>query len=76
MDNVVIVQELIHTLDNKKGKLGCMTIKIDLAKAYDHLEWSFILKVLRVFHFPHTLIELIMSRVSSSRDIVVFENCH
>ena len=41
-DNAIIVQELIHTLGRKKGKTGFMVIKIDLKKAYDKLEWSFI----------------------------------
>lgn len=38
-----------------------MAIKVDLAKAYDHLEWIFIHKALKTFHFPQLLIELIMS---------------
>ena len=59
-------------LDNKKGKVGFMAIKIDLAKAYDCLEWSFICKVLRAFHFPHVLIDLIMSCVSSTSTSILF----
>ncbi|KAK9986163.1 hypothetical protein SO802_031114 [Lithocarpus litseifolius] len=58
IDNVLIAQELIHSLDNKKGKVGFMAIKMDLEKAYDRLEWNFIHKVLQAFHFPHNLIKL------------------
>ena len=41
-DNVMIAQELFHALDKKKGKTGFIAIKLDLEKAYDKLEWSFI----------------------------------
>ena len=30
LDNVLITQELIYAMDRKKGKAGCMAIKIDL----------------------------------------------
>ena len=39
---MMIAQELFHALDKKKGKTGFMVIKLDLEKAYDRLEWSFI----------------------------------
>ena len=42
VDNAIIVQELVHTMSKKKGREGLMAIKIDLEKAYDRLEWSFI----------------------------------
>ena len=35
LDNMIIAQELIHTMSLKKGKAGYMAIKIDLEKAYD-----------------------------------------
>ena len=38
LDNMIIAQELIHTVTLKKGKMGFMAIKIDLEKAYDRLE--------------------------------------
>ena len=38
VDNVIIVQELLHTLSIKKGNIGYMTVKIDLEKAYDRFE--------------------------------------
>ncbi|XP_023928894.1 uncharacterized protein LOC112040231 [Quercus suber] len=62
MDTIVIAQELIYSMDNKKGKMGFMAIKVDLEKAYDRLEWNFIHKVLRAFHFPHHLVPIKASR--------------
>ena len=42
VDNTIVVQEIIHTMGRAKGKGGYMAIKIDLEKAYNKLEWSFI----------------------------------
>lgn len=72
LDNVVVAQELIHTLDRKKGKMRFMVIKVDLAKAYDRLEWSFIRNVLIAIRFPEVLVELIMSCVSSTSTSILF----
>ena len=55
-DNFLIAQELFHALDNKKERVGFMAIKLDLEKAYDRLEWSFIHRVLQAFHFPAKII--------------------
>ena len=52
VDNAIITQELIHTIGRKKGRMGYMVIKIDLEKAYDRLEWSFIREVLQAANFP------------------------
>ena len=66
LDNMIIAQELIHTMTLKKGKTGFMAIKIDLEKAYDKLEWDFIRDFLELYRLPPYLIKLIMSCVSSS----------
>ena len=34
-DNIVIAQEMLHTMRRKKGKIGFMDLKIDLEKAFD-----------------------------------------
>ena len=57
LDNIIIAQEQIHSIDNKRGKEGYMAIKVDLEKAYDRLEWNFIHKVLQAYHFPSKLIQ-------------------
>ena len=66
VDNAIIVQELVHSMAKKKGRGGVMAIKLDLEKAYDRLEWSFIRDTLNLYKFPSRLISLIMSCVSSS----------
>jgi len=42
VNNAIIMQEIIHTISKKKGRVGYMTVKVDLEKAYDKLKWSFI----------------------------------
>lgn len=65
INNVLIAQELFHALDKKKGKMGFMAVKLDLEKAYDRLEWSFIYRVLQAFHFPLKITKIIMSCITS-----------
>lgn len=70
--NIIIAQELIHSLDKKKRERRIYAIKIDLTKAYDHIEWSFIHKALKAFHFPQMLIDLIMSCVTTTSISLLF----
>ena len=72
VDNTIIVQELIHTMGKTKGRGGYMALKIDLEKAYDKLEWSFIRDMLIYFNLPRNLIELIMSCISSVTTSLLF----
>lgn len=66
LDNMIITQDIIHPMSGKKGKTGFMALKIDLKKAYDRLEWSFIRDTLILFNIPKYLVDVIMSCVSSS----------
>ena len=74
IDNAIIVQELVHTMSKMKVRGGFMAIKIDLEKAYDCLEWSFIRETLALFKFPNHLASLIMRCVLTS-SIFVLYNC-
>lgn len=71
-DNVIIAQELIYSLKNRKSKDGFMVVKIDLEKAYDRLEWSFIKMVHEHFNFPRNIINLIMSCVTITSASILF----
>ena len=65
IDNAIIVQELIHSISKKKGRVGDMSIKLDLEKAYDKLEWAFIRNMLLRINLLENLIDLIMSCATS-----------
>ena len=71
-DNIIIAQELIYSLRNRRGRDGYMVVKIDLEKAYDRLEWSFIRMVLTHFGFPDNIINLILSCVSTTSTSLLF----
>lgn len=49
-----------------------MTIKIDLEKAYDKLEWYFIRERLNQINLFEELIKVIMSCVSSVSTLILF----
>lgn len=66
------MQELLHSLSLKKGRQGYMAIKIDLEKAYDRVEWSFIRDTLALFNIPPVLSKVIMSYISTSSIEVLF----
>ncbi|XP_026459699.1 uncharacterized protein LOC113360405 [Papaver somniferum] len=46
-DNIIITHEILHAFKKKKknAKNGHIAIKLDLSKAFDRLEWSFIVAV-------------------------------
>ncbi|XP_072059052.1 uncharacterized protein [Arachis hypogaea] len=66
-DNIIITQEVIHSMRNKKGRKGWMAIKIDLEKAYDILKWNFIEDTLSDIGLPSQFISTIYSCISSAR---------
>ena len=50
-DNVLLVQELIFQYHLHKGP-PCFAMNMDLAKAYDTVEWNFLVMVLQLMNFP------------------------
>ena len=72
VDNAIVVQEIIHTMGRAKGKVGFMALKINLEKAYDKPEWSFIRSMLIKYNFPENLIEIMMSCISSVSTSLLF----
>jgi hypothetical protein len=66
MDNVLVAYEALHSMDTRmKGKKGFMVIKLDMGKAYDRVEWSYLEAMMRRMGFVEQWIRLIMTCVCS-----------
>lgn len=50
-DNVLIAHEIMHMVNTKKIVRPWMAIKLDMEKAYDRVEWNFILQSLKDLGF-------------------------
>lgn len=72
-DNALVAMECFHWLKKKtNGKKGMVALKLDMAKAYDRVEWSFVEAMLTGIGFRDTMTKTIMSCISTvSYQIVV-----
>ncbi|XP_019178992.1 PREDICTED: uncharacterized protein LOC109174182 [Ipomoea nil] len=71
-DNVLVYQEVMHTMKEARGKQGYMAIKLDLEKAYYRLSWDFIKDTLVQAGFNEIWVTLIMSCISTSRLAIIW----
>lgn len=53
-DNVLIAHELMHSLHTKKLKIKYMAFKLDISKAFDTVEWGFIIAAMKHMGFFET----------------------
>ena len=73
-DNILIAYESMHTIKNKKGKIGYCAVKLDMHKAYDRVEWIFLERMLSRLGFHGDFIDLLMACVSSVKYRVRFND--
>ncbi|KAL0437725.1 UNVERIFIED_CONTAM: hypothetical protein Sradi_0480400 [Sesamum radiatum] len=65
-DNILIPYEINHFLAHKYwGRKGHIALKLDISKAYDRVEWSFLERALHRLGFHETFVSLIMACVST-----------
>ena len=64
-ENIVVVQEAVHSMRKKKGRRGWMLLKLDLEKAYDRIRWDFLEDTLYVAKLPGIWIQWIMQCVTN-----------
>ncbi|XP_035835823.1 uncharacterized protein LOC110916428 [Helianthus annuus] len=75
-DNILLTQELMHNYHRSFGPPRC-AFKVDIQKAYDTVEWSFLKNVLVGFGFAEWMVDWIMLCVSStSYSVCVNGNTH
>lgn len=47
LDNILLAHELMHTLQTKNHKHHSLALKLDISKAFDKLDWSFIDEIMK-----------------------------
>ena len=55
-DNTLIAHEIINKFRHFKGKKGYVSLKLDMKKTYDRIEWDFLLSCLKQLSFHDTWI--------------------
>lgn len=64
LDGIIVVEEVVHSMAASKEK--ATFIKLDMAKAYDRVKWSFLHKGLIAFGFSIERKSWVMSCITSS----------
>ncbi|KAL5541682.1 hypothetical protein UlMin_009392 [Ulmus minor] len=64
-DNAIIGFKCLHAIKRRKTKKNYMALKLDIAKAYDRVEWEFIHKIMIKLGFSDVWKNKIMAYISS-----------
>lgn len=78
-DNILIAHEVFHSFSKKSGSEGWLAIKLDMEKAYDKLEWDYILVTLIKLGFCSQWVEwtrccisTLTSHILSLKEIILW----
>ncbi|KAK9112464.1 hypothetical protein Scep_019983 [Stephania cephalantha] len=73
VDNVMVAFESLHAMKcNSKGKFGNVALKVDISKAYDRVDWSFLKGILLKLGFDDRWVQLVVYLISSVSSWVNF----
>lgn len=66
-DNMIVVYELLHRMRNKcRGKVGQMAVKLDINKAYERVEWSFLERIMLKLGLDRRWVSLAMETITTA----------
>ncbi|CAH9140209.1 unnamed protein product, partial [Cuscuta epithymum] len=64
-EHILVAQEMINSID-KKIRGTNLVIKLDMAKAFDRLSWTFLKSILSKFGFSDSFISLVMGHLKAT----------
>lgn len=64
-DNILIAHEIFHHLKRNYSKKSLMAVKVDMSKAYDQIEWNYLLAVMGNMGFNPSWIQWIKMCIQS-----------
>ena len=73
-DNILIAHEIVNKFKHMKGKKGYVALKLDMEKAYDRIEWDFLLSCLQQLGFHATWINWIKECISTVSYSLILNN--
>lgn len=72
-DNIITAYECLHLMNQKKRQeLRCYTLKLDMRKAYDRVEWANLQAIMTRLGFHRRRVQMIMRLVSTVSFSVLF----
>ncbi|XP_073049677.1 uncharacterized protein [Primulina eburnea] len=75
VDNIHLAQELLRKYARKRSTPRCL-LKVDLEKAYDTVDWTFLKEALVLFNFHARFVDWIMECVTTTSYSVVINGAY
>ena len=67
-DNTTVAFEMLHHMRNQqKGKIGHMAVKLNISKAYNRVEWSFLWQIMLKIGLPVQWVDILLRPVESNK---------
>ena len=64
-DNILMAYETIHYMKHQSRKAGFLALKLDMSKAYDRVEWSFLKLLMLRMGFHEKWVDLMMMCITT-----------